>query len=174
MVMVWFKPQCHLIMLWARISLMRFTHFEVAHFFFFLLKFTSLVWEPSERSLPVLGILPPRSPFSKSAEAQLWLKGLIVHSSHTEDSLYAPLSQSTRHTTMQGYMDDKATFICFSNSTLSPTRQHIQRPTCVCASLQFRCLFNRSPARWLLRVHHCSPDITERTQFMKNNTLKVS
>lgn len=65
MVMVWFKPQCHLIMLWARTSLMRFTHFEVAHFFLFLLKFTSLVWEPSERSLPVLGILPPPLPVFK-------------------------------------------------------------------------------------------------------------
>lgn len=65
MVLVWYKPQRHLIMLWARTSLMPFTHFEVAHFFLFLLKFTSLVWEPSERSLPVLGILPPPLPVFK-------------------------------------------------------------------------------------------------------------
>lgn len=57
-------------------------------------------------------------------------------------SLRAPGTEPCRAT--GGYIDDKATFICFSNSTLFPERQHIQRPTCVCVCV---CNFCDSVAR---------------------------
>lgn len=70
-----------------------------------------------------------------------------------------------RHTARQGYRDDKTTFICFSSSALSPSRQLLHPWASVCA---FRCLFSRS----LIRRDRINV-LTERTLITRGNRLKA-